>query len=311
GLIIAQEELDKTAQQVEFDVVNAYYNYIKASKLVLLNGESVNMAQGHLDQVNALLSVGMATKADVLRGEVQLAQAKIGLTKAWQALEIAKNTFNNILGRPLNTPVEIEEAEYPSADVVIYAYPDLLTLAYDGRPDWQQYILGEEIAEDEVRLAYSELWPSISLVGNVERSATKYSAYESDSYNWTALLSGSWTLFDGTANFNKIAEARANLDAKQAEQISVERAIALEVKEANFSLKSAKDNLSLTKTVLDLALENYEMAEQRYKAGVGTSLEEIDAQVALTESRIEYVDAQHALQIAMAKINKVVAGDIY
>jgi len=40
-------------------------------------------------------------------------------------------------------------------------------------------------------------------------------------------------------------------------------------------------------------------------------LEEIDAQVALTESRIECVDAQHALQIAMAKINKVVAGDIY
>ncbi len=311
GLQATKEELRKVNEEVKFNVISAYYGVLKARKLVELGEQSVAMAKNHLDRVNALLKVGMSTRADVLRSEVQLSKAEIGLTRAKQGLEIAKNNFNNTLGRDLGAEVELEEAAYDSKEIPVYDYKDLLEIAYENRPDWRQYILAKKASEDEVGIAHSGLWPKISLVGNYDVGSTKYSAYTSDTKTWTALLSGSWDIFDGTATWNLIKEARAKLEAQKANEISVKRAIALEVKDANFAVQSAKENLEGALKTRELADENFNIAELRYDSGVGTNLEVIDAQVALTQARTDLLQAQHDLQIARARINKVVGKEIY
>lgn len=311
GLDAAKEELRKITQEVKFNVINGYYGVSKAKKLVELSKQSVNMARNHLDRVNALFKLGMSTRADILRVEVQGAQAEIGLTKAKQGLEIAKNHFNNTLGRELDAPVDLVEIEYALGEIPIYDYKDLLKIAYEDRPDWKQYVLAKKVSEDEVQMAYSGLWPKISLVGNYDIGSTKYASYQSDTKNWTALLSGSWDIFDGTATWYKIKESKAKLEAQKANEISVKRAIALEVKDVNFAVQSSKENLEGTRKAQELAEENFEIAELRYDSGVGTNLEVIDAQVALTQAGIDYLQAQHDLQIAKAKINKVLGREIY
>ncbi len=311
GLEIAREELKRITQEVKFNVISAYYGILKAKKFVELSGQSVEMARGHLGRINALMAVGMSTRADLLRGEVQLANAEVGLTKAKQALEIAKNHFNNSLGRDLSASVELTEIEYETEEIPVYDYDGLLKIAYETRPDWRQYILSKRISEDEVGLAYSGLWPMLSLVGNYDVGSTKYPSYQSDTETWTALLSASWNIFDGTATWNKIKESKAKLEANKASESDVKKAIALEVKDANFALRSAKENLAGTQKALDLAEENFKIADLRYKSGVGTNLEVIDAQVAVTQARIEYLQAQHDLQIAKSRINKVIGREIY
>lgn len=312
GVEVARQEFRRIHQQVSFDVINAYYNVIKASRFVDLNKESVEMAKTHLNQVETLLRVGMATRAEVLRIEVQLAQAEMVLTKAKQGLEISRNHFNNTLGRDLDVPVLLEETNSDLLeDIIIYDYKDLLAVAYENRPDWKQYVLAEGVSEDEVRIAYSGLLPTISFVGNYENGSTRYPSYTNDTRSWTAMLSGSWNVFDGTATFNRIKEARAKLEAGRADETSVRMAIALEVKDASFLLKSAKENVTSAEKALALANENYKIAKLRYKSGIGTNVEAIDAQVALTQGRIDYLQAEHELKIAKARINKVVGGEIY
>jgi outer membrane protein len=311
GLEIAKEELRKISEEVKFNVINAYYGVSRAQKFVELSEQSVKMAKTHLDRVNALLKVGMSTKADLLRVEVQVAQAEMGLTKAKQGLEIARNNFNNTLGRDLDARVELAEVKYESAEITIYDYKELLKIAYEDRPDWKQYVLAKKVSEDEIGLACSGLWPMLSLVGSYDIGSTKYPSYQSDTKTWTAMLSGSWNIFDGTATWNKIKEAKAKVDAQRANETSVKRAVALEVKDANFAVQSAKDNLAAARKARELAEENLEIAELRYDSGVGTNLEVIDAQLALTQSRTDYLQAQHDLQIAQARINKVVGSKIY
>ena len=269
------------------------------------------MAKSHLDRVNSLFKLGMSTRADILRGEVQVAQSEIGLTKAKQGLEIAKNHFNNTLGRDLDASVELVKIESDDGNIPVYDYKDLLKIAYEDRPDWKQYVLAKKVSEDEVGMAYSGLWPKISLVGNYDVGTTKYSTYQSDAKSWTALLSGTWDIFDGTATWYKIKENKAKLEAQKANEISVKRAIALEVKDANFAVQSAKENLEGTQKAQELAEENFEIAELRYDSGVGTNLEVIDAQVALTQARTDHLQSQHDLQIAKARVNKVVGRKIY
>ncbi|MFH1684089.1 MAG: TolC family protein [Candidatus Margulisiibacteriota bacterium] len=311
GLDFAKQELRRVSEEVKFNVINAYYGVSKAKKFVELSEQSVKMAKNHLERIQTLLQHGMSTRADVLRAEVQVAQAEVVFTKAKQALEIAKNSFNNSLGLDLDTPVELTQMDYDLKNVRLYDYKELLKIAYEDRPDWKQYVLVKEVSKAEVGMAYSGLWPMISLVGNYDIGSTKYSSYQSDSKTWTALLSGTWNIFDGTATWNKIKEAQAKLKAQQADEINVKRGIALEVKDANFALKSAKENISGTSKALELAEENYNIAGERYSAGVGTNLEVIDAQVAVTQARTEQLQAQHDLQIAKARINKVVGRKIY
>lgn len=311
GLDATKEELRKIALEVRFNVIKSYYGVLKAKRFVELSEQSVNMAESHLDRVNSLFKVGMSTRADILRGEVQMAQAEIGLTKAKQAREIAKNHFNNTLGRDLDAPVELLEVEYDFREIPVYDYKDLLKVAYEDRPDWKQYVLAKKVSEDEVGMAYSGLWPRISLVGNYDVGSTKYSTYQSDTKTWTALLSGTWDIFDGTATWFKIKESKAKLEAQKANEISVKRAIALEVKDANFAVQSSKENVEGAQKAQELAEENFDIAELRYDSGVGTNLEVIDAQVALTQVRIDHLRAQHDLQVAKARINKIVGRKIY
>lgn len=311
GLDIAKEELARITQDVTFNVIDAYYNVLKAQKFVILNEQAVEMASNHLKRTNAMLGVGMSTKADVLRNEVQVANAELELTKARQALELAKNNFNNTLGNDLEDPVDIQVIEYSTVEAAAYDYNSLVKIAYENRPEWRQYILAKKMSEDEVSLAYSRLWPIVSLVGSYDVNSLKYEAYESETKSWTALLSGSWDIFDGTASWNKITEDKAKLSAKKAEETSIRRAIALEVKDANFGLKSAVKNLEGTSKALELAEENFRIAQLRYESGVGTNLDMIDAQLALTRARTQHLLIQHDLQISKAHINKVIGRSLY
>ncbi|MFH1542303.1 MAG: TolC family protein [bacterium] len=311
GLAVAKHELRKIEQNITFDVVQSYYGVMKAAKYVELSSESVGMAQNHLDRVNALENAGMATKADILRTEVLLAKAELSLTKAKQVYELSKNSFNNLLGRDFSAEVTLATTDFKGTDVITYQYDDLLKIAYEQRPDWQQFLLARGVVEDQVSIAYSGLLPSVSLIGNYERGSTTYPSYNYDTKNWQAILSGSWDILDGTGVYNRIKEAGAQLEAQKASEQSVQRGLALEVKEANFMLKSAKENLAGAQKALELAQENYEIAETRYKSGLGTNLEQIDAQVALTQARAEELDAQHELLVAQARINKVVGSKIY
>jgi outer membrane protein TolC len=311
GLDAAREEHKRITQDVKFKVIEAYYGVLKANKFVDLSDESVKMAKSHLNHIQALLKVGMSTRAETLRGEVQLANADIGLTKAKQASEISKNNFNSILGVDLDAPVALADVEFEDKKVPIYNYADLLEIAYAERPDWKQYILAKEIAESEVGLARSGLWPMVSLIGNYDIGSTKYESYESDQKTWMAMLSGTWNIFDGTATWNKIKEAQGKLEANQANETEVKKGIALEVKSSNFTLKSSYENLQGTSKALELAEENFRIADLRYNSGVGSNLEAIDAQAALNQARINHLQSQHDLQIAKARVNKVLGREVY
>jgi len=147
-------------------------------------------------------------------------------------------------------------------------------------------------------------------VGTYGNSIYDNPIYYSDTKSWTAMLTGSWTLFDLKIP-GQIKEAQANLEAQKATRDSVKNGIALEVRNTYFELKSAMETVASTKKAQDLAEENYKVAETRYNAGLGTNLEALDAQVALTQARIDHLAAQFDLQNAKAKINKSIGKAVY
>ena len=82
GIDIARLETEQTANDLVKDVSIAYYNALEARDTVMVNQEVVKNYTAHLDNVNKLFAGGVKAKIDVLRTEVELADAKQKLTKA-------------------------------------------------------------------------------------------------------------------------------------------------------------------------------------------------------------------------------------
>lgn len=307
---MAKEDFNKTVLDTSFSVTQAYFGVLKAEKFLKLAQESKEMAQSHLNQVKALLSAGVATQADLLRAEVQVANSEVALTKALNAMQIAKGIFNNALGKGLEEEVKLSEEKFSSEIGVLPNYDELVKLAFENRPDWKQFVLTKQIGEDNLRVAQTAYLPTVMLTGSIGNRITEYPTYKSDVNSWAMTGAASWTLFDGLGIQNRIREAAANLDAQKATEDQVKNGILLEVRDAYFNLKNSVETITSTKKAVDSAEENYKVSELRYKAGVGTTLEEIDAQVTLTQARVNHLQALFDVEIAKAKINKVVGREI-
>jgi len=292
---MALETLKETILSVKFDTTKAYYAVIKAEKL--------------LEKTNTMFSSGTSTKADVLRAEVQLINAEINITKSKNDLIIARNTLNNALGYSFDDKLKVEYSDFSCTVELLPPYEGILKTAYENRSDWKKFKLTKESAEENLKVKKSDLFPSVMLVGTYNTAYTQYPTYATDINSWSALATASWNILD-VKLYGKINEASANLSVQEANETAIKNNIALEIRNAYSDLKSAQETIASATKALSLAEENYKVASIRYSAGVGMNLEVIDAEVALTQARLDDLNTQFSLKIAKAKLNKLVGKEI-
>jgi len=310
GWDIANEDFRKAKQEVVFNTISAYLGVLKAKKYVDLANESVDLTGKQVQRIQAMLNNGLVTKADLLRSQVQEANAQVALLQANNSLEIAKNIYNNAVGNDIDTSVEVSDADYSQTLPEKRDDASLQAFAFDNRPDWRQFVANKGIADDAVKMAYSGYMPTVALIGRTGDQITSYSNYTNDVSQWNWNITGSWSL-DNFAPPLRVREAAENLDAVKANEETVRRGIILDVRNSIYELKSAEESMPGAKKAVDLAQENYQAAVVRFEAGATTNLEMMDAMISLTEAKYRFTQAQYELEIAKAKINKVCGRDSY
>ena len=306
---LSEQDFRKAIQSTTYDVTVAYFGLLSADKFLKLAEDSLRLARSHLSQVESLLKSGVATRADLLRSEVQVANSEVSLTRARNVFELSKNSFNNVLGRQLDEKVEIVDEVIEKSNA-LPDYQGLKQSAFENRPDWKQYITGKKIAEENLSLARTGYLPTVFINGQTGNQYTEYPSYNYAVNSWSVVGVASWTLFDGLGLQNRIKEAAANLEAQKASEEQVRNAIVLEVRNAYLELKSVLETIDSAKKAVDFAEESYKVSDLRFNSGVGTNLEVIDAQVALAQAKTNYLNAKFDLAIARAKINKIVGKEV-
>ncbi|MFH1390506.1 MAG: TolC family protein [Candidatus Margulisiibacteriota bacterium] len=307
---LAQEEYKKAQLEVAFNVTQNYFGVLKAIKYVELSKESNEMAESHLNQIKMMLAAGVSTRADQLRGEVQLANSEVGLTKAKNALELAKDAFNNSLGRDLEQPVDLKDEGFTGTFSNLPEYKEVFRLALENRPDWRIYLFNENIARESLRVSQLEYLPTLLLSAQTGNRVTEYPGYGSSTNSWSVIGAASWTIFDGLGRENRIKEAVANLEAQKEAEEQVRNGVALEVRDVYLTLKSASETIASAKKAVASAEENQKVMTSRFASGAGTNIEVLDAQVSLTQARINYLQSLFDLETAKAKLNKVIGKEV-
>jgi outer membrane protein TolC len=298
GADAARADLDNTTSLIVLGVKQAYYGILQSMQSRDAYSQTVVQFQQHLDQAKRFYEVGTKPKIDVTNAEVDLSQAKLNLLKADNALRIAKISLNNAMGVPDAPAYEVKDStsyqDYPI---------DLATAlkrGYDARGDLVSATAKREAAERSIDLARTGYYPV--LLGNAGYGWTGQD-FPLDK-QWTVGATLNFPLFSGFLTRSQVEEARANLEVARANEEYIRQGIRFDVEQAFSNLTDVRERIVLSELTVKQAKENRELAQGRYAAGVGNTIEVTDALVLEINAKTAYINAMSDYHLAVASLEK-------
>ena len=296
----AQYSFSNIKTQTIANTYFAYYDVLQAEKNVALADDAVLRLSKHLSVVEAQYAEGIVIKSDLLRTEVELAQMKQNLSKAQNDCKMARSRFIMLLG--LSDDQDIVLADLPTETVYDGLLSQAVAIALTHRMDLQQAYQEKEAAWSGVKIAQSGRLPAVSL--SLKQA---WQNQEQVSNLWSAQLMVSVNVFDGGSTTAKINQAEWETRNKQALLRQKQEQITMEIKEAYFNMQNAKTALAIASQVVNKAEEDCLIAQVRYQAGVGSNLDVIDAQGALTTAKLNHINSRYDYN-KYGKVTKNTAG---
>lgn len=303
GIDVADLTMEATKQNVRYQTTAAYYSILQNRNLIQVRQEAVDTLAAHLKNVNAQYTVGTVAKSDLLRSQVELANAQQNLINAQNDYDISVAAFNNIVGLPTNTIVNAsEELTYTKYELSL---PACTEYALYHRPDGLAADRGVKAAEAQMNAAKSGWQPS--LTAQVSRNLGGDGPFKTngsvDNNSTTYGVVATWNIFDNGITEAQVAQKKAALKKAQQEALAMDEQIQLEVQTALLSLQAAEKNIQTTKVAVDKAQEDYKIAQVRYSAGVGTNLDVMDAEQALITAQTTYITALYNYNTSKASLD--------
>lgn len=290
----AYNEMKETA-------TTGYFNMLNATNMKALRQESVDRLQAHLDNVIAQYNVGIVARADVLRSEVELANAQQNYITASNEYDVAEATLNNIIGTPLGTTLLLKDRlQYePYENDMAYC----LAYSEQHRPELKQAEYAIDSAEAALVVARSGHMPKVYANASNNWGGNGSDWPGDDDENWSVGVTASMNVFDSGVTWSKIHAAQENLAKAKESQRQIKDNVELEVRTDYLNLREAEKRITTTQVAVASAEEDYHIAVVRYQAGVGTNIDVMDAQEALTQAKTNYYQALYNYNTSKAALN--------
>jgi outer membrane protein len=310
GIDAARAELNasshdeaKTVLDVKLSVAQAYVDVLRSKRLVDVAESNVASLSSHEKDVANFYEQGVVTKNDLLASQVSLADARQSLLQAENNLDLARAAYNRLLGRPLHQEVQIDDI---SAQPVKRDLQELTSDALKKRPELATLSEQAKALEYQAAGTRSSVYPQIELSGGYNYQQNKYMVFQG---LWSATMGLKWDIFDGGIarhNANALLQKSDALVNLRADAASV---ITLQVRQAWLDLDETLKRIQVTHDALAQAEENLRVTNDRYREGVGTNTEVLDAETLRTRSHSNYYNAVYDAVIARIRV-QYAAGEL-
>lgn len=302
----SNEDYKKDRKELIFNVRNAYWGLFKATQLKKVVDENVEQIKAHLTDAQNLLNQGMLTNNDVLKIEVQYNDALFRQVDANNNLKLAMINLNSTMSIPLSTEIEI--ASSPNLKKQEYdELKNLINHAMDNRAEIKSINYRIKASESGVTLAQSNWYPQLFLFSNFYYSRPNpriVPGQDKFKETWDAGVSLSWDVWNWFSTSYQTEQAEATLTQSQEGLGILKDAVTLEVTQNYLSVNQNKMKIDISEVGVKQAEENMRITSERFKQGLITSSDIIDAEVALLQAKTNYTNSLVDYELAKAKLNK-------
>lgn len=301
---LQQLQVEVTSEATILDVVNDYYDLQEADEQVRIARASLVETEASLRDATALEQAGIGSRFEQLQAQVDVANAQQDLVEALSQQQVSRRQLRQRLGIAESVNVTAADPVQVAGDWL----PNLeesIVLAYQNRAELEQQLVQREISQQQRRAALAELGPQVSAFASygVQDTINQEGGIE-DTYQLGLRMN--MNLFDGGATRARAAQEEANVAIAETQFANVRNQVRLEVEQAYFTLQSTFENTRTATQAVDFATEALRLARLRYRAGVGTQTEVLQAQSDLTQAEVNLLQAILGYNRSLASLQRAV-----
>ncbi len=297
-LAAARAQLTRATLDISFRSTSAFYEVLRAKGGVAIATANRDQIQRQVADTQARIDAGDVPPADLLKVQVSAAQSSAAFQKAQSAYHSSLQTLNSLLVHPLNEEVALV---LPDGGAAGPKHDDVLSAALSASPDVLEATANLKAAEAGLSLSKRANDPALSLQGSYTKTTdpTTYSGTSS------VMLALSLPIFDGGILGHQIAQAKSQLEQARSNLSLAKQSVQLQTEQAYLDFVSDQTNLAASSETLRIAQISFDKARQSYDAGLTTTRDVLDAQLALAQAKSDTANAQFDLAIAHARLQQL------
>src|SRR5882724_4729247 len=295
-VLSARETLRTTEQTVLLNAATAYMNLLQTAAILELQRSNVNVLEVTLRQTRDRFSAGEVTRTDVAQAESRLAAGRSQLALAESNYVTAQAQYQQVIG----VPAPARQAPATPVDRLSPRTLDgAIARGRTEHPTITTAMFNVDVAVHQVKIAEGALSPTLSAVGNVNKSfgsTNSLAVLETLSASVAAQLTV--PIYQGGAEYSAIRQAKETLGQRRLDLDTSRDQVQSAVTQAWGQLEAAKAQILATQAQVTAAEVALNGVREEARVGQRTTLDVLNAQQALVNARSALVTAQHDRVVA-------------
>ena len=298
------------------EVKKAFYNILLAEQSLKVLESSSAIAKKSVDDTQVMFDNGLTAEYDLLTAQVQYSNLQPTIVQTRSSVDVAKLLLKMYLSLPEDTEIELVGSLDDMRDTVFNG-TDNITLDVSENSELLALELQSKLLADQLKLSNSNRLPTIAAYGSFAYSGSEVakinmatmSSDGTEFFGQTPInvgLSFSIPIFSGLKNINNAKSIKNQIKQLELQKSYAEQAKIVEAKAAVNSLFTAREKMFSEQATVAQATKAYNISKSRYDAGVGTMLELNSAQLAQTQSSLNYSQAIYDYLSAKADYDKII-----
>jgi outer membrane protein TolC len=306
-LELTNKDLKKAEIDVVENVKKAYFGVLVNQQRIRLAGANLSRIDTLLKETTALNEAGFVEKIDVSRVQVQRNNTFTQVQRSQTALEISKQILKLQMGIPIEYEVELVETlqDLSTKEALV----QLLGEEGSDRIEIEQVVTQITLVGLDLKNNVSQYMPKINFIGNARRSGAGNEldrVFNKSNWFGSSLVGVSMSvpIFDGFSKAARIQKNRVQLTQLENQRSFLKESFNSELYAAKANLRNDLNILEVQEANLQLATEVYQIARIKYKEGIGSNLEVVNADASLIEAEINYLGALYDGLISKINLEK-------
>jgi outer membrane protein TolC len=302
----ALDDLQTARADVRLEVTRAYWELVTALESARVVDAALERTQTHLRDMNNQFGAGLIPPNDVSLVQAQESRQRLLRIQARAARDVAEAALARLIGAPAGARIQpASPLDVPPAG----ERPDrsLVEISRENRGERAALLDRLRAAAERTRAAQAGAKPTVAVAAGLDytrpnpRIFPRADAWRS---SWDAAVNVSWPLFDGGRTRAEVAGAAAGARAAQARLDDFDAALEVELRQRTSDLDAARASVAAADDGVRAAGDARRVAGDRFAAGVATSTDVVDAQLALLQAELDRAHAIAGVRLAEARLSR-------
>jgi outer membrane protein len=304
----AQADVGSADAELVLETVTAYWSLADAREAERVLAEALEAYDAHLVDARNRHDVGLAARNEVLAVQVERERGELARLRAANRAAVAEANLGRLTGLA-GTRIEIADPPTTADSKAWDPTEDLVAAALAGRRELSALRSRVEAARALVRVQRAGTRPQASATAayDLANPNTRVLPLRDEwKGTWSVGLGLSWTPWDGGRTSALAAQAQAQARALEQQLADAEQRVRLDVTSRALELTAARAALLVAERAVEAARENVKVSADRYREGVASSSDLLDAETVLLRAGLERTQAATELQLAVAALERAI-----